>query len=44
MENEIYILVMQETELEPDFDNNLLNIPGYNFESENNTFKKRVGV
>ena len=44
MENEIYILVMQETELEPDFDNNLLNIPGYNFESENNMFKKRVGV
>ena len=44
MENKIEILVMQETEVEPDFYMDLLNIPGYGFESVNNRFKKRVGV
>ena len=41
--NEIDILAMQETELESSFDCNLLNIPGYTLEIENNSTKKRVG-
>ena len=44
IEKDIDVLVMQEVELEKDFDCNLLNIPGYRFESENNNFKKRIGV
>ena len=34
---------MQEIELESSFDCNLLNIPGYTLEIENNSTKKRVG-
>ena len=43
MTNEIDVLAMQETELESSFDCNLLNIPGYTLEIENNSTKKRVG-
>ena len=32
VENEIDILLMQETEIEADFNCELLNIPGYKFE------------
>ena len=35
---------MQETEIESDFDCDLLRIPGYVLEMEKNTHKKRVGV
>ena len=34
---------MQETEIEADFDCELLNIPGYRFEYETNDIKRRVG-
>ena len=40
MENNIDILVMQEIEIEPNFNCELLSIPGYRFESENNYVKK----
>ena len=42
IENELDILCMQETELENDFDCNLVRIPGFVFEIEN-LDKKRVG-
>ena len=42
-EFEIDVLAMQEIELEHDFDCDLLSIPGYKFEAEANSFKKRVG-
>ena len=42
--NEIYILLLQEIELEKDFDCELLNISGYIFEYENHDHKKRVGM
>ena len=42
--NSIDILLMQEIELEADFNVELMNIPGYMFESEKNNFKKRVGI
>ena len=42
--NDIDILSMQETEIEVNFDLELLNIPGYNFEAENGDQKKRVGM
>ena len=44
LENEIDILLMQETEIEKDFDCELLNIPGYSFECETNVVKRRVGT
>ena len=40
MENNIDILVMQEIEIEPNFNCELLSIPGYRFESEKNDVKK----
>ena len=44
MSNEIDILAMQETELESNFDCNLLSIPGFTLETENTRNKKRVGI
>ena len=41
LENEIDILLMQETEIENDFDCEMLNIPGYRFEFETNDVKRR---
>ena len=41
--NDIDILAMQETELEKDFNCDLMNIPGYKFEYETNDYKRRVG-
>ena len=43
VENEIDVLSLQETEIESDFDCKLLSIPGYRFEYETNSVKKRVG-
>ena len=43
LENDIDVLSMQETEIENDFDCDLLNIPGYKFEYESNDVKRRVG-
>ena len=43
IENNIDILCMQELEVEHDFDCNLLRIPGFVLEIENNNRKKRVG-
>ena len=43
-ENEIDVLLMQETEIEQDFDCKLLRIPGYVLELEDNRDKKRVGI
>ena len=42
--NEIDILVLQEIELENNFDCNVLNIPGFILETENTGHKKRVGM
>ena len=42
--NEIDILLIQETEISPDFDCQILSIPGYILELENNTHKRRVGI
>ena len=42
--NDIDVLSMQETELESDFDCELLNIPGYKFKHETNDFKKIGGM
>ena len=38
------IMLMQETEIEADFDCELLRIPGFILEMENNKHKKRVGI
>ena len=43
LENDIDVLSMQETEIESDFDFELLNIPGYSFEFEVNNVKSWVG-
>ena len=37
-------IMMQETEIEKDFNYELLNIPGYSFECETNDVKRRVGT
>ena len=42
--NEIDVLLIQETEIEKDFDCVLLNIPGYKLELEVNDTKSRVGT
>ena len=41
---EIDILLLQETEIEPDYDTNTLSFAGYNIEAEINTTKTRVGA
>ena len=44
IENKIDIMCLQETEIENNFDHNLLSFPGYNYESELNDIKSRVGT
>ena len=44
LENDIDILCLQETELEPDFPTKLLTFRGYGYESENNVHKLRCGM
>ena len=44
IENKIDILCFQEAEIESDFNNDLLNIPGYCLELERNTMKARTGI
>ena len=44
LENKIDVLVMQEVEIEHNFDENTLNIPGYRLETENSNTKKRSGI
>ena len=44
IENRIDILCFQEAEIESDFNNDLLNIPGYCLELERNTMKARTGI
>ena len=44
IENDIDVLSLQETEIESDFDCELLSIPGYRFEYESNNVKRRVGT
>ena len=44
IENKIDILCFQEAEIESDFNNDLLNIPGYTLELERNTMKARTGI
>ena len=44
LENDIDILCLQETELEPDFPTKLLTFRGYGYESENNVYKSRCGM
>ena len=41
--NDMDILAVQETEIESGFDENMLTIPSYIFESERNNKRKRVG-
>ena len=43
-ENDIDILLMQETEIEKDFDCKIIRIPGYVLELEDSQDKKRVGI
>ena len=43
-QDKIDILMLQETELESNFNCELLNIPGFKFEYEKNTVKGRVGT
>ena len=40
----IDILCMQETELNKNFDHNLLSFPGFTIETEKNTASSRVGI
>jgi hypothetical protein len=42
-ENNVDIMCSEETKIKTTFDTNLLSIPGYNYESEINTYKARVG-
>ena len=42
--NGINILCLQETEIEKDYDKELLNINKYKLELENNSIKARVGI
>ena len=42
-QEEIDILCLQETEIEINIDHNLLSFPGFNYESETNTVRSRVG-
>ena len=44
LKNKIDILAVQEIEVEADFNLDLLSIPGYSFEAENNNVKCRVGM
>ena len=44
IENEIDILCVQETEIQPDYPINLLTFSGYNYESESNNLKARCGI
>ena len=44
IESKIDILCFQEAEIESDFNNDLLNIPGYTLELERNTMKARTGI
>ena len=44
LENDIDILCLQETEIEPDLPTKLLTFGGYNYESENNEYKARCGM
>ena len=41
-ENDIQIMCLQETEISVDFPADLLTFKGYNFENENNEYKKDV--
>ena len=43
-ENDIQILCLQVTEIPIDFPADLLTFKGYNFENENNEYKKRCGI
>ena len=43
LQNQIAVLWLQETEIEKTFDKNLLRIPGFNLELENNSSLSRVG-
>ena len=42
--NDLDIILLQETEIDSDFDCELLRIPGYILELEDNALKKRVGI
>ena len=44
LEQKIDILCMQETEISPDFDEEMIQIPGYILELEVNAIKRRVGM
>ena len=44
IENKIDILMMQETEIESEFNYELLKIPGYNLELGKNSIKARIGT
>jgi hypothetical protein len=43
-ENKMDVLCLQETELDRNLDHNLLSLPEYNYESEINNIKSRVGM
>jgi exonuclease III len=42
-DEKIDILCLQETEIETNTDHNLMSLPGYLYESKENTIKSRVG-
>ena len=41
---DIDIFLLQETEIEANYDTNTLTFAGFNFEAENDTVKSRVGA
>ena len=43
-ENNVDVCCLQETEVQLDFPENILNCFGYNLELENNDVKKRTGI
>ncbi len=44
IENNITVCCLQETELNPNLNENLLTFPGYSLEVERNDFKRRVAM
>jgi GTP-binding protein EngB required for normal cell division len=39
----VEILCLQETEIDPELDTDLVSLPGFGYESETNSIKSRVG-
>jgi hypothetical protein len=44
LDKNVYILSMQETNVQINLDHELISFPGYKYETETNTVKARVGA